>query len=241
MAFTSPSRLHCWVSTYLSMSWPRHAVLVVLSGVAYPTHVTFRTHVIRGHLTSGHIIQLFDSPESLQETVANFALAGLRDGHGVLLVMRPKHRAAVSAQLAENDCDVETAIADGQLVTLDAKDTLRQLMRRGHIDPTLFDDVVGRAVRALSARGQAVRVYGAMVDLLAEDRDFINAVDLENLWNQLGLEAPFTLLCGYSSAHFGDPRNAKALHQLCHCHSAINDNSDDDLGSWLVQRVVHTN
>ena len=114
---------------------------------------------------------------------------------------------------------------------LDAKDTLRRIMRRGYVNAVQFDDVVGRLVRTLNARAQGVRVYGAMVDLLAEDRDFPRAADLENLWNQLGREVPFTLLCGYHAAHFGDPRNADALRLLCQWHSEINENSYDDLAA----------
>lgn len=54
------------------------------------------------------------------------------------------------------------------------------------------------------------------------------------LWNQLGAKASFTLLCGYASAHFGDPRHAAALHRICRAHARADTYPGDLLGAWLL-------
>jgi hypothetical protein len=62
-------------------------------------------------------------------------------------------------------------------------------------------------------------VYGEIVELLAAREDFAGAVALEELWNGLARRYPFTLLCGYSAAHFADPTRAGALEAICATHT----------------------
>ena len=60
------------------------------------------------------------------------------------------------------------------------------------------------------------------------------AHELEVFWNTLAAEESFTLLCGYSSAHFGDPRDAEALHRICRAHSRVESHPGDLLATWLL-------
>jgi hypothetical protein len=58
------------------------------------------------------------------------------------------------------------------------------------------------------------------------------------LWNDLRARTPFTLFCGYSSEHFGDPLTAGSLRSICrsHCHAISHPN--DILGSFLLRNHV---
>jgi hypothetical protein len=73
-----------------------------------------------------------------------------------------------------------------------------------------------------------------MVDLLAEEGNFHGAEQLEALWNELGTQYSFTLLCGYSAAHFAAPNAGNALDSICRAHSHVRTDVADPLGTWLI-------
>ena len=97
-----------------------------------------------------------------------------------------------------------------------------------------FDEVVGTLVARLAEQGR-VCIYGEMVDVLAARGQYKAAYQLEVLWNALGEREPFTLFCGYSSGHFGDPKTAAVLAQICEAHSRVHRKKDDLLAEFLLE------
>jgi hypothetical protein len=189
-------------------------------------------------MAAEHLIQLFDEAESLADAVASFVRDGIRHGQPVLLVIRPLHWALAVASLG---LDASSAITDAlkqkQLIVLDAETTLRGCLKNGKPDSLLFDEYVGARVRRLLRDGRGLRIYGEMVDLLALEMDFQGAQQLETLWNQLEPSQPYTLLCGYLSARFGDPRHTRWLNAICAAHTRVETAPADRLGAWLVSGV----
>jgi hypothetical protein len=111
-----------------------------------------------------------------------------------------------------------------------------QFMRQGRPVPQLFDAVVGSMVREIAARSaHGLRIYGEMVDILAEERNFGAVRQLEDLWNGLAARQSFQLLCGYSSAHFADPETAHLLPHICSRHTDVVIDDDDVLGRWVLK------
>jgi hypothetical protein len=191
--------------------------------------------VVRGSVASEHIVQLFDTHISRAKTVAAFLAEGLEGGDTVLVVARRRHWTAAAKRLKRQGCDLDTAIGEGHLVFLDAGVTLARFMRRGRIDPLLFEAVIGTCVSELAARPQRrLRIYGEMVDLLAEEANLQGARNLEELWNALAARYSFLLLCGYASAHFAGPGTRSALQTICDAHTHIETNADDALGNWVL-------
>lgn len=182
-----------------------------------------------------HIVQLFDTLESLGETVGNFVAEGLAADEIVLVVARPEAWTTVAARLDRDAADVQGAVSRRQLVVLDAQATLSKFNGQSWPDRVRFDAVIGGLVRELVGRGR-LRIYGEMVDVLAAEGQFQAAVALEDLWNDLAKTIPFSLFCGYSAVNFGSERNRKALRLICRCHSATRVNDDDDLAAWLLSR-----
>jgi hypothetical protein len=180
-----------------------------------------------------HVVQLFDSVESLAETVADFARDGLLADEVVLIVVRPEAWTRIANRLGRNAVDVRRAMDRGQLVVLDAVETLAKIAGQSWPDRLRFDAVIGDLVRDLAARGR-LRVYGEVVDVLAADAQFHAAIALEELWNALARTVAFKLLCGYSAVHFGSERSSEALRSICRCHSAMHVEERDDLAAWLL-------
>ena len=109
-------------------------------------------------------------------------------------------------------------------------------MRRGVLDPARMEETLGGMVTELSAGRRGLRVYGEIVELFAEEGNFEQACALEDYWNHLQARYGFTLLCGYSAAHFADPRNTHHLREVCGRHTAIKSQPADSLGTWLTTR-----
>ena len=184
---------------------------------------------------SEHVVQLFDSSKSLAETVGDFLCLGLSRGDNVLMAATPQHTHLLSRRLEDAGWNVREAIAARRLVVIDASRTLGTFMRQDLPNAIAFDEVVGTQVRQLS-NGRRVWIYGEMVDVLAAKGNYKGALALEMLWNDLGHRECFTLFCGYASGHFGNPRQARALGQICEAHGHVHRKADDILAEYLLEQ-----
>lgn len=199
-----------------------------------------RQRTLHGSDVSEHAVQLFDMIESLAAGVASFLAEGLSRNATLLIVGRPQHIDAINHSLQASGHDVPALIADGRLMLLDAKTTLRQFMRAGTPDAPLFNATIGDVVRRLIAGGGGpLYIYGEMVDLLAEEGSYSAVEELEDLWNQLGEAEPFSLLCGYASSNFAaPPKGADRLRAICQRHTRVQQGDDDMLGNWLLNTIT---
>ena len=184
---------------------------------------------------SVHTVQLFDSSKSLADSVAQFLVTGLERGENLLLVATPEHRELLAKRLADAGWSVRTLVAANRMAVLDASQTLDKFMRQDTPSPVAFDEVVGSLVHRLAA-GKRLWIYGEMVDVLAARGNYRAAQQLEDMWNMLGYRECFTLFCGYASGHFGDPRTAKALADICAAHDHVHRKSSDILAEFLLNQ-----
>ena len=202
-----------------------------------------RERIARGDVNSEHLLHLFDDVESLAETASDCLHEGWSAGEALLVVARPQHWSAIAEGLESKGCRTDDVAAAGALTVLDAAGTLASFLRHGFPDRDLFFAKVGGVVHSLSSPGRRLRIYGEMVDILAERRDLVAAEALERLWNELACTCSFTLLCGYAAIHFGDPKTSKALHAICGTHDRASSSPADLLGTWLLaerHRTFHS-
>lgn len=172
-----------------------------------------------------HVVQFYAHDAALARTVGEYLAAGLRAGEVVLVIATEPHRAALEAELGRRGVDVLAARADGALAMLDAAGILAQVMVEGHPDRDRFDHVIGSLVRDALDRGREVRAFGEMVALLWDQGLIQLAIELEDLWNELGHAVPFGLFCAYPSASVSSADDAEAFEQVCRAHSAVIDSS----------------
>lgn len=168
-----------------------------------------------------HMVEMFETTESMTDRVSTFVLDGLRQRDSVLLVMRLAHWNAISSRLTAANLNLSDAVASGCLTVLDAARTLTRMMWHGVPSRGLFDEVVTRTVRQVNASGAALRVYSDMVDVLAADGFFQAADVLENLWSELASRESLTVLCGYSASTFLNPETSNALGSICRSHTDV--------------------
>ena len=188
-----------------------------------------------------HAMQLFDSDDTLSMHAATFLHRGYLQGEQLRVIATSDHMAAIARHLGNLGCPVTDALASGRLRWMDAPTTLQMLMPDGRPPDEAHLRALAREMAQARDHSHApTRFYGEMVDLLAARGDFRGAVGLERVWNRVLAGAPATLLCGYSSTHFGDPSTSAALHEICQQHDDVRSCETDLLGTWLVEKSRRT-
>jgi hypothetical protein len=136
------------------------------------------------------------------------------------VIATPLHRAGITAYLAGQSIDVKTLEGDGELLLLDADETLSRFMVDGMPDPTLFRAAIVPVLeQACAGRSDCVvRAYGEMVDVLWKAGQTVAATRLEMLWNELARTQSFSLLCGYAMGSF---YKDAAVEDICSHHSHV--------------------
>lgn len=181
-----------------------------------------------------HIVQLFDAPRSLADAVSHFLIEGRTLGQQLLVIARASHWALIEGYLERRG--VRTDDPAARITFVDARTLRSQITRRGLLDPGRMHHAIGSIVDRLVAQPGGLRVYGELVELFAEEGNFEAATTVEDFWNHLQTRHEFTLLCGYSAAHFADPGHAQHLKDVCSRHTCVRSHSADSLGTWLTSR-----
>ena len=102
---------------------------------------------------------------------------------------------------------------------LDADTTLSSLLVDDEPDRDRFRSVIGTLLCDVCPRHpDGVSVYGEMVGLLWSERRVAAAMRLEEYWNELQRELPFSLLCGY---HIEGSPDSTDLDPIRHVHTYV--------------------
>lgn len=157
-----------------------------------------------GHAGHFHAVQFYQNDASLCGIVAGFLAEGFAKGDPAVVIATPEHRDAIESQLRARVIDVDGLKRIGELVLLDARDTLQTFMVDGTPHANTFKHVAGQVIKQVCAGREncTVRAYGEMVNLLWKDGLSAAAIRLETLWNELANTHDFKLLCGYSMGNF---------------------------------------
>lgn len=182
---------------------------------------------------TSHVVQLFDEPDSRADAVAEFVREGLARGETVLVLASLPTWAAVAERLEPGP--FAESVSAGHLVVVDAGVALARAQSGDIVDPTRFEVTIGALVRDLSRRRRPLRAYGELVDLLAAQGRFRDALIVEHLWNTLAGELSFALFCGYDAVNFGDPNSAGWLRAICAAHTCVHSNPRDVLSTFLLR------
>ena len=168
-----------------------------------------------------HAVQFYGSEPELFETIGAFLSEGLVAGQPAVVIATRDHAAGVQDALASHLIDVARARHLGDLVMLDAEETLATFMPGGAPDKLLFERHVGGLLnQTVRGRGHTpVRAYGEMVDLLWRRDQTDAAIRLEVLWNELANRHNFALLCGYAIGNFY--KETSRIADVCRQHTQV--------------------
>lgn len=166
----------------------------------------------------GHLVQFYENDDFLVEAVRDFIFAGFERGEAAVIVATKEHRVAIDELLETTDADLQKLRNEGRYILLDASEALSRFMVDGEPEPALFSAAIGSQVAHAAQGGKGVRIFGEMVALLWDEGNVPAALRLEELWNELAQAHPFSLLCAYPMAGFGD---AAAFRNVCARHTRV--------------------
>src|SRR5436190_15088674 len=89
-----------------------------------------------------HVVQFYDDDRYLCDAVAQYIGTGLAQGEPCVVIATEAHRRAFVERLRDHSLDLDRACASGNLVLLDAAETLGQLMVGGMPDWHRFHGVI---------------------------------------------------------------------------------------------------
>jgi len=167
-----------------------------------------------------HAVRFYENKASLCRTVADFLAEGFRENQPGLVLATHAHTIGVLDQLRARNVDVDRLKATGELLLVDARDTLATFMVDGMPDADAFKTIVPAIIERLCGdrTDRTVRAYGEMVDVLWKDGRTAAAIRLEVLWNQLAMTHAFSLLCGYAMGNF---YKDAGMRDICAQHSHV--------------------
>lgn len=168
-----------------------------------------------------HAVQFYGDETELFKTIGTFLSEGLVSGQPAIVIATPDHAAAVQDALSSHLIDVARARHLGDLIMLDAEETLATFMHNGTPDKLLFQRQVGRLMeQAIRGRVRTpLRAYGEMVDVLWRRGQTDAAIRLEVMWNELAAMYSFSLLCGYAIGNFY--KETSKIYDVCQQHSHV--------------------
>jgi len=196
-----------------------------LGATARPTESSFRIpERAASKECPSHHLQLYAAdPESLVSNVSDYLHEGLDRGEGVLLVATPERRFAIERKLTARGVSLTPALESGQLLFVDARELLSQLMPGGQLDWGRFERRVGATLNQTRTRKEGLprRAYGEMVGLLWTAGDFAAAARLEEFWNRLLRESDFELFCAYPIDVFGAEFHTREVQAILQAHTHL--------------------
>jgi len=143
----------------------------------------------------GHSVQSYNDDTFLTASVARFITEGLQVNDTVIIVATAQHREELRKTLTPEQ------VTHDKLMFFDAGEQLLKFMVSDWPSALRFRQVVGSMIGQARQNGP-VRIFGEMVTVLWAEGYTRAALRLEELWNKLATEQPFSLLCAYPLSKF---------------------------------------
>ncbi len=168
-----------------------------------------------------HFVQFYEQESALLHSVTEFTQHGLDTGAGALLIATAAHLEEMERALRASGVDVAAARSRGQLVLLDASAVLARIIEHGAPQWSRFLEAVGAVLTDLRRRYPRVIAFGEMVALLWREGRQDAALQLEQLWNELGQREPFALYCAYPLPKDAEAVDLHGFERVCAHHDRV--------------------
>jgi len=170
---------------------------------------------------SDHVVQFYETDKYLAEIVAPFLASNLRGGGVALVLCTVEHLWAIDDALRAAGFELERLRKTGFYVWRDARRLLAQLQVGAALDAQAFRNEIAALVGRSCANSAVapIHVFGEIVDLLWAEGRTADAVQLEEMWNDLAREYSFNLLCAYRVTP--TKSEAQRLRSVCNAHSHV--------------------
>jgi signal transduction histidine kinase len=166
-----------------------------------------------------HRVQFYEDATEHAARVAAMLAESLVAGGSAGAFARGPLLDAIRSVLAAKGIDVINLMAQQRLVLIDAEQQLDEVMTSDLPDRSKFRAAVAPLIEQLRQRATPLHLYGEMVDVLSERGNARAALRLEQLWNEIAREQPFSVLCGYRLGTLAN--DIDCLEQICAQHDGV--------------------
>ncbi len=194
--------------------------------------MTFGTDTVLNVGPRDHVVVFYRSEPDLAEQVASYLQRALAQGGSAIVIATPAHRQAFAERLERAGIDVAEAIANGSYQAVDAAQTIEQFVTGEWADAAKFWQELSPVIRRATQAGTPVRAFGEMVALLWADGLVDVAVEVEAMWNEIGAQYPFSLVCSYPTPKDGDSGDSDALAEVCRAHAMVVGSPPPAMRGW---------
>jgi signal transduction histidine kinase len=174
---------------------------------------------------NAHSVHFYEEDTFLLDSLSQLIGNALVAGDIAVVVATAAHREGVAKRLKARGLDLEMIASLGRYHSFDAAENLSAFMVNGSLDAALFNAFARQffsSVRsAVNGGSQRLVFFGEMVNLLLSDGNFDAALQLEQLWNELGRTHSFDLHCAYLMKDFNREGRNQVFLNLCAVHSHV--------------------
>lgn len=179
-----------------------------------------------------HVVFFYDDDAELAQKVGGYVLDGIRHGGAAIVAGTRSHRLSLARMLVGAGVDLAAGRAAGTYSELDASEAIARFVVSDHADPASFWSEITPLIRRAAGSGRPVRVFGEIVSLLW-DAGLVNAaIEVEAMWNELGAQFPFSLVCTYPIRAVVADAHADPLTEVCRAHSAVAGEPPPSMRGW---------
>lgn len=172
-----------------------------------------------------HVVHFYDQDHSLVEELTRLINDSLKNGDSAIVVATKAHHDAIARQFRMKGVDMGPTLAEGRYVSLDAAETLSQILIDGMPDLQRFTHMLGGVITktAVAAKGDkpCILIFGEMVAILWAEEKYEAAIRLEELWNELAHRHSFSLRCAYPMNVFRNDKHGELFMKVCSEHTAV--------------------
>jgi signal transduction histidine kinase len=168
-----------------------------------------------------HFVQFYESENFLIDSITSFVSLGFDSGETVFVLATASHLNSLRERLLEQKIDIEPLEAVGRFVALDAEKVHADLTVDGVLSRERFNQFFGSLLSQAREANRPIRVFGELVAVLWAQGKYATAIQVEELWNGLKSQTPFSLFCAYPLQGFAGQDLAGPLKQVCLSHSRI--------------------
>lgn len=177
------------------------------------------------HEHRGHVVQLYTDDGFLIDVLSRFIGGALAVGDPAVILATRSHRMELERRLSAHGLDTAKAALQGRYVVLDANETLPKITVNGAVDDMRFKDIIGGVlthVRSSTGNNERpIAVFGELVALLWAAGKPLEAIRVEQLWNDLAKVHSFSLLCAYPITGFNNQEHIEPFLAMCAEHSGV--------------------
>ena len=168
-----------------------------------------------------HVVLFYQDDDELAARASEFVLDAGYSGGAAIVIATPAHRRLIADRLDRGGLDMAAVQARGSYLALDAAETMRRFVAAKWPSPAGFWLVMSPLIRPAAGVGKPLHVFGEMVSLLWEAGLVNAAIDVEAMWNELGSQFSFSLLCAYPARAVSGDANQDALTEVRRAHAAV--------------------